>query len=505
MSDHQYYGVIDIGSNSVRMVIYSGLRRVPEVIFNEKTLCGLGRAVGHSGKMDTDSIDMALMTLRRYKALCNQMDIRKVDVVATAAVRDAANGQDFVERVKAESGFSIQIISGEEEGRLSGLGVLAGEPHARGVMGDLGGGSLELVRLLEGRVEEKISLPIGPLNLASRFGDDFSAMKGHVRSELQKISWLHKTQDETLYIVGGAWRNLAKLMMREQFTPLPVVHGFRTRRDDLLSYSKRVSNLRPQDIPYASMLNGRRRAVLPVAAMLLSETMQATAVAHAITSSHGLRDGLVYEKLDAETRAKDPFLQQCRLLANERSRFPEHADLLYEWTRPLFDNVNGRISVDDHRSAGECRKQLHMATCLLSDIAWRGHPDFRAEKAVETILHGQFVGVSHVGRAFVAVALNQAYGGTIEAPLVEHVLPLLSAQLLMEARILGSSLRLAQRLSGGTVSALETSLLKSEKKKISLSVFESSKDIMNEVVEKRLKQLGQLTGKAIQVEIKENH
>lgn len=485
-----YLAVIDIGSNSVRLVVYSGRTRVPATIFNEKLMCGLGADVGTTGKMGAEAMSMALSTLRRFKALCEQMQVRDILIVATAAVRDAKNGAKFVKKVRKETGFEIRVIEGGEEGRLSGLGVLSGDPNAHGIVGDLGGGSLELAQVSGGAVGQTISLPLGPLRLMSKFGNKHRAIRAHLREEFQKIDFLQESEGRNLYMVGGAWRNIAKLMMREKSNPLPILHGYGCRRGELINYCKRLSHLEPSNIPFGRDLPFRRLQVLPVAAIILQELMNAMKAKNGIVSSYGLREGLIFDTLTPEEQQRDPFLHTCRVLADERCRFAEHADVIYDWSSPLF-----KRTAKDAR-----RQQLHMAICLLGDIAWRGHPDFRAEKAVESILHGNFVGISHAERAYIAVALNQAYGAPIDAPHVSHILTLLKINDILDARKMGAALRLAQRLSGGTVTALMVSQLRVTKTKLWLGVPTSYRDIANEVVEKRLAQLAQLMGRVSVIE-----
>ena len=481
-----YIAVIDIGSNSVRLVVFSGLRRVPDSIFNEKLMCGLGGEVGTTGLMGEKAMHMALSTLKRFRALCHQMKIDQIIVIATAAVRDAKNGPAFVAKVKEECGLEITTIDGVEEGRLSGLGVLSGEPAATGIMGDLGGGSLELARLEKGAVGETISLPIGPLRLMSQFGGNRRHIKRFLRDELRKIEWLSENPGQNLYLVGGAWRNIAKLMMREKSNPLPILQGYKSSRAEFTNYCKRLSRLQAGDIPFASSLPSRRREVVPVAAIILMEVLAIMKAKSAVVSTYGLREGLVFDRLEQEERRLDPFLFSCHVLATERSRFPEHAGVIYDWTRPLFWH---KVADPAHR------EKMHKAICLLGDIAWRGHPDFRAEKAVETALHGHFVGLSHRDRAYMAVALNQAYGAAIDMSHVAHILPLLKINEILEARMMGAALRLAQRLSGGAVVALTVSRLRVTKSEVFLGVPKAYKDIANDVVLKRLSQLTQLMGR----------
>ena len=486
-----YLAVIDIGSNSVRLVVFSGRSRVPSPIFNEKLMCGLGADVGRTGKMGAGAIEMALSTLRRFKALCEQMQVAEIRIVATAAVRDAKNGPKFVKRVQRETGFDIDIIDGGEEGRLSALGVLAGQPDACGIVGDLGGGSLELAQVNGGEVLQTISLPLGPLRLISRFGNKQRLIRNFLREQFAGIDWLEATKGQNLYMVGGAWRNIAKLMMREKSHPLPILHGYSGKRGELASYCKRLSHLDPSNIPFRSDIPSARQQVLPVAALILQELLNAMRAKNGVVSSYGLREGLIFDTLTMAEKREDPFLHVCRVLAEERCRFSEHASVIYDWSSPLFKHGTGGF---------ERRQQLHMAICLLGDIAWRGHPDFRAEKAVESVLHGNFVGINHAERAYVAVALNQAYGAPVDAPHIAHILTMLKISDILEARMMGAALRLAQRLSGGAVSALMVSQLRVTKSKLWLGVPSSYKDIANEVVAKRLDQLAQLMGRRSAIE-----
>lgn len=485
-----YLAVIDIGSNSVRLVVFSGRTRVPATIFNEKIMCGLGAQVGFTGAMDEKAIESAMSTLKRFRALCDQMQVAEILVVATAAVRDAKNGADFVDRVFDETGFKIDVIAGAEEGRLSGLGVLSGEPTATGIVGDLGGGSLELAQVRDGAVINTKSLPLGPLRLTSRFGSNFSNMKKHLREEFRSIPWLKRPGRDNLYMVGGAWRNLGKLMMGEKFHPLPILHSYTVARSEMVSYCKRIAQMDAESIPFGLELAPRRREVLPVASIILQELLAEMKATNATISAYGLREGLIFDKLSTAEQQMDPFIHTCRVLADERCRFAEHAEVIFDWSRPLFKAIGN----------DKQRTKLHMATCLLGDIAWRGHPNFRAEKAVESVLHGNFVGISHSERAFIAVALNQAYGAPVDVPHISQILTLLQVRDITEARMMGAALRLAQRLSGGTVAALMVSQLRVTKKYLWLGVPSHYRDIANEVVEKRLSHLARLMGRSSAIE-----
>ena len=157
--------IIDIGSNSVRIVAYAGARRAPSVIFNEKVMAGLGRSLSSTGKIDDEAMARSIRALERFAALAKAMEIDDLRCVATAAVRDAENGQDIIDAA-ARIGLTVELLSGEQEAEAAGYGVIAAIPEADGVAADLGGGSLELVRIKDGQTHDKVSFQLGVLRLA---------------------------------------------------------------------------------------------------------------------------------------------------------------------------------------------------------------------------------------------------------------------------------------------------------------------------------------------------
>ena len=230
--------VIDIGSNSIRLVVYDGAKRAPLPVFNEKVICGLGRDLDRSGRMSDESMEMAIHCLQRYVALTGSMGVRRVQTVATAAVREASNGADFVQRIQRECGLDVDVLSGRQEAELSALGVLSGIPRAQGVMGDLGGGSVELVKLSDGRLRQKTTLPLGALRVAANDLSDEAIDK-----ELSNLGWLSAAKEETFYAVGGAWRALARIHMEQIRYPLHVIHQYSLNAIEALSFARFVGNL----------------------------------------------------------------------------------------------------------------------------------------------------------------------------------------------------------------------------------------------------------------------
>jgi exopolyphosphatase / guanosine-5'-triphosphate,3'-diphosphate pyrophosphatase len=469
-------GVIDIGSNSVRLVVYQAGGRNPLSLFNEKVMCELGRSVGDHGALSEASIERAIGALRRFAALCHDMGLVQVRTVATAAVRAASNGADFVREVKRATGLQIEIISGDEEARLSALGVISAIPDADGVMGDLGGGSVELVRIAQGKVHERVSLPLGPFALA---GLSAEAQEKRISKALADVDWLKAAQSKPFYMVGGAWRALCHLHMYQSDFPLPIIHGYQIDVSALDGLQETVRMLDKPMIKAVPNLSERRVPTLQNAILLLKAISARMKSRDLIASAHGLREGLLFDGLGAKTRSEDPLIAACRDEAALEGRFPEHGDILMRWMDPLFARAE---TAQD--------KRLRLAACLLSDVAWRGHPDFRAQRAIDASLFGNFVGIDSRGRIMVALALNAAYGGERSPPMLQQLVQtMLSKADHRQAQSWGLALRLGQRLTAGTARALEESALALKGDDLVLTLGNAHAALYGEVVDRRLKAL----------------
>ena len=333
------FAVVDIGSNSVRLVVYENLKRTPYVAFNEKVLCGLGGEVTATGKMSPDAMDMALRTLKRFSILMKKMGISQYRAVATAAVRDALNGPDFIKDIRRYCELDVDVINGEEEGRLSGLGVICALPTAQGVVGDLGGGSLELIAIAEGRVHESTSLPIGPLRLMK---DQNANSHRIIDDALKGLGWMSAEKNKRFYAVGGAWRALAKLHMAMTQYPLINLHHYAIPFKDMMELCEYVAGKTPEEIQTKHNFSSRRLKVLPLAALTLQKVLQKIKPTEIIISGYGLREGLVFESMAPDVRAQDPLLQSCREMAEMTGRFPEHGRRLKKWIDVLFPFVEPR-------------------------------------------------------------------------------------------------------------------------------------------------------------------
>jgi exopolyphosphatase / guanosine-5'-triphosphate,3'-diphosphate pyrophosphatase len=468
-------GIIDIGSNSVRLVVYRGRGRMPLTLFNEKVMCGLGKGVGLKGALEADAMAQATRALMRYSALCRDMGVTDVRAVATAAVRDAANGPSFIRDAAARANIKIEMIPGEEEARLSALGVLSGIPDADGIAADLGGGSLELIRIENGQLGARVSLPIGPLNLMAAKETSAQAQENIIRKALAKVEWLKQAAGKPVYLVGGAWRALAHLHMYLTGFPLRVIHEYAMPADAMDDVLRAIKTLDKKAIKAIPNVTERRLPALPVAGLILKLLAEQAKSSSLVSSAFGLREGILYERLSPEAQKEDPLIAAAHIEAAHEGRFPEHGDMLMRWMDPVFREGE----------SPEFRR-LRLATCLLADVAWRGHPDFRATRAVDMSLFGNFVGVDARGRALIGLALFHAYGGEDDKRLDDVVSALLNPYEQDLAEAWGLALRLGQRLTGGASAGLEGAQLKLTDTKLTLQVSREHADLIGELVEKRV-------------------
>lgn len=464
--------VIDVGSNSVRLVVYDGLHRAPYPVFNEKVLCGLGRSLDQTGKLDAEAVDHAVRTVRRFVELLRAMQVADIEVVATAAVRDAANGDDFVSKIEQQTGAVIRVLSGTEEARFSSLGVLSACPDAEGIMGDLGGGSLELVALRDGATAQASTLPIGPLRLRNIA----TKPRRLIDDALAGLNWLPAVAGGDLHVVGGAWRALGRIHMARTGYPLKVLHGLALPAADMETLARLISGLGRTSLKRISGVPKERLDTLPLAALILSRLLRVAQPARVVFSAYGLREGLLFDKLAETRRAEDPLLDLCRRAAQRRARFPEHADELMRWIDPLF--------------VGETSEQrrLRHAAAVLSDIAWRAHPEYRAESALTDILHGPFVGVDHAGRAWLALSVHARYTGSNGGNYTRPARIIIDQDGAAVARQVGLALRLGHTLSGGVPGLLDRSRLQLTGENLILDATGSA-ELIGDVVERRLETL----------------
>ena len=462
-------GIIDIGSNSIRLVVYQGPDRLPATLFNEKVMAGLGKALAQNGKLAPEAIALAVEALERFNAVAREMDVTSLRTVATAAVRDAPNGQVLLDAA-ARIGLPVELLSGEQEAMAAGLGVLSAIPDADGIVGDLGGGSLELVRVKKGEIRDRVSFPLGVLRVAALREKGKGAIDRRVAKLLKQAEWSGKGKGLPLYLVGGSWRSLARLDMEVKRYPLPVIQQYAMSPADISRLVRTASHVGKGTLKAIQGISSQRAPMLNDAAALLAALLRHLKSERTIVSSFGLREGLLYESLDADTRAQDPLIVAARADGQRLGRFPEHGDLLDRWISPLFED-------------SPAMARLRHAACLLADVGWHANPEFRAERGAEIALHGNWVAIDARGRAIIAQALWTSLGGGSNTP---HDFDRLASPAdLARAVQWGLAMRLGQRLSGGVAGPLERSTLGEDGAALTLNLAGSDLALYGEAVQKR--------------------
>ncbi len=482
--------MIDIGSNSVRLVVYEGMTRSLSPIFNEKTLCGLGREVQTTGLLASDAVEKALASLRRFRALCKVMKVGRVYAIATAACRDASNGPEFIAKAERLCGAPIEILSGPREARLSALGVISGVYRPDGIVGDLGGGSLELIDVRGSRVGSGLTLPLGGLALQDTSQKSLKRAERIVKAELTGVAQLTAGRGRTFYAVGGTWRALARIHIIQSGYPLRIMHGYSVSAAEALDFVTRLRRLAAADmLADIETVADARRPLLTYAALVLEYILRIAKPKSIVFSTYGVREGLLYEKLAAEQRSQDGLITAARTLNQLRSRSPRHAEDLIGWSDRLIKVAKVRETEEERR--------LRHAACLLSDIGWRAHPDHRGEQTMSLITNGHFGAISHQGRVFLSLAIYYRYAGLNaenEAP--EAVRALVTPHMLERARVLGAIFRVAYLVSAAQPGILPATHFRSQGRKLQL-IFESkAADLAADRVSNRFRQLARLIGRS---------
>ncbi|MEQ1931499.1 MAG: Ppx/GppA family phosphatase, partial [Parvularculaceae bacterium] len=457
--------------------------RAPFPIVNEKALCGLGRDLEPGGALDAKAVEQALATLKRFRRLIEEHGDPQTDVFATAAVREAKDGKAFVRRID-ELGFSTRIIGGGEEATLAAAGVVSYEPGATGLVGDMGGGSLELVALKDGDVGEHVSLSIGPLRLMQETGGKIAGADAAAARALGKIDWLTPGRFESLYSVGGGWRAMARIHMRLKSYPLSVLHHYEMPRVEAISVCELVMRQSKRSLEEIPGIPKRRLDTLPFAAAALKAVLDRTGVAKVIVSAGGVREGILYRELTPEERASDPLMEGARFFAEKLA-----PDLKMG---PAVEAMTDRLFPDETPAA----RRIRAAACMLIDVAAYFHPDLRAHQAFDTALRAPFFGVSHRERIAIALSLFTRHEGKVADEPDSAVVALLAPEERDSAVKLGLAMRFAASLAPKAPHALIGCELVRQEARIVFRAPRAARSLMGESPLRRLEGLAAEFGAA---------
>jgi exopolyphosphatase/guanosine-5'-triphosphate,3'-diphosphate pyrophosphatase len=487
--------VIDIGSNSIRLVVYEGLARSPTPLFQEKAMCGLGRYLSSTGRLNEETVPFALSILARFRKLADICGVRERDLhpFATAAVRWAQDGPVFLARAEEACGVPIRVLNNIEEAELAATGVLAGFMEPNGIAGDLGGGSLELIRVKKGGFDKPVSLPLGGLALLDQTQGDRNQAIHIIENALSLQTWLAEGRGETFFAVGGTWRALAKLHMRQIGYPLTAVHGYRLEQRRVLQLTARYANSSPSALGRLEGMPAGREETLPFGALLLNAIVRYMQPSGVVFSAFGVREGMIYRMLSEAERARDPLLAACEEMARLRSRSHVHAKELIAWTDALFERPGPLETAEERR--------LRHAACLLSDIAWRAHPDYRGEQSAVLVAQSALAGIDHPGRAFLVLCVFHRYERKVSGELLEKLSALIPRPERKHALIIGQAFRLAHTLSAGMAGILPQTHLVLEGGKLVLYLPKKLQALDGETLKRRLRWVARELGIPSEVRI----
>ncbi len=464
-------GVIDVGSNSVRLVVFDGAIRSPSYFYNEKVMAGLGLDLTKSGRLHPEGKKRALRALRRFHKIANRMDLTSLAAVATEAVRAASDGPEFCQQVLDETGIELVLITGDQEASLSAQGVLLGWPKASGLVCDIGGASMELAAINSGKITKTRTSKLGPMSVLGRF-DVSKQQDNYIDKELANLTDGFALGAQTLFLVGGSWRALAQIHMRQTGYPLRVIHDYVVDPKDLMPTLGFAMNCTPEQMRTEANVSSARAALVPTAAKVLMHFLDGAQVGEIAFSSYGLREGLLYENMDDDIRDTDPMIAAARALEAAHARFAGFGDILFEWLQPIFGAFDKSMN------------RLIHAACLLHDVHWRAHPDYRSEMCFDAATLANLGGIDHGGRVFLAWALMHRYKVGQVSPSYSAVRGMLSSDDVKLAQTVGQAIRLGAMMSSADPEHMGRLILTS--KALNLELDADSKDMFGEVVMKRL-------------------
>ena len=481
-------GVIDVGSNSVRLVVFDGAARSPAYFFNEKVLCGLGRGLVNTGRLNPEGRDRALATLRRFALLAKGMALSNLTMVGTAAMREAADGPEFLAQIEAETGLRMRIIDGAEEARLSAQGVLTGWPEAEGLVCDIGGSSMELAVIGERRVHQTVTSPLGPFRLQQIEGGK-KGLRKHIGDTLKALRDKVGDHHDALYLVGGSWRAIARLDMERRGYPLKVLHEYAMTPKSIRKTIDWVSAQDLQELRRRTGISAERISLIPLASQVLRQLVHVFSPKTIYVSSYGIREGILYEQMPDDLRARDPLIEACHFMEHSSARLPGFGKQLYHFVLPLY------------RSRPESRLRLIRAACLLHDVNWRAHPDYRADACFDTTTRANLGGLDHQGRVFLGIALMYRYKTNGMRPRIKEIAGLLSEKDFAEAKILGRALRFGSMFSMDRPGYAAELRHYPKKHVLELILKRELKDLFTEVAEQRFNALADQLGATTKVRV----
>ena len=469
-------GVVDVGSNSVRLVVFDGAARSPAYFYNEKIMCALGAELGKTGYLNPEGKVRALAAIKRFQLLAEGMGLAPLTAVATAAVREAKDGPAFREEIERETGLRLYVIDGEEEARLSAQGVMLGWPEAEGLVCDIGGSSMELAEVRNGQVGRRVSSPLGPLKLQNIKGGQ-KAIRKHIAAQIAELTQIMGTDFRRLYLVGGSWRAIARLDMERRNYPLLVLHEYRMDKRAVSATGKWIKKSDPDDLRSRTGTSAARMSLVPLASEILRQLTRSFKPREIAVSSYGIREGMLYEQMPAQLRRRDPLIEACRFAESKDARIPGAGRSLNTFLAPLF------------KSAKPAHRRMIHAACLLHDVTWRAHPDYRAEVCFDNATRANLGGLAHSERVWLGIALLHRYKNNQKGSRYQPLFELLNKKEQHLAEVVGKAMRFGAMFAVEKPDRLAQLKWEPKKKILTLKLQHKAVDLFGEVASARFESL----------------
>ena len=392
---------IDIGSNSIRQTIAdvspNGAIRVVDEM---KAAPRLGAGLLDTGVLGEMAIQNALIALTRMATLGSQLGVKRTEVVATSAVRDAANGADFLQRVQKETGLKVRILRGEDEARLSFRSALAHFDlgSGRAVVMDIGGGSLELALSEDGLVDRLVSLPLGAIHMSESFLGPHAKKKGmrklrkHVRTELRRRLAARHWHATRVFCSGGTFTSLASIYLaRIGMERAKTVHGTvipRVELEHIVDMLQSMSIAERQTVPG---LNAARSDIIVGGLAVAAEVAARVEAKELVVSAYGIREGILLESAHVAPLAADPGEARERsvLQLAERTHYEApHSQHVQKLALQLFDSIGQRLGCTPEE------RHLLADAALLHDIGYHISYDKHNKHSYHLIEHAELLGMT---------------------------------------------------------------------------------------------------------------
>ena len=414
--------------------------------------------------------------------MADGLNISPLTAVATAAVREADDGPDFCAEVERHTGLKLWVIDGQEEARLSAQGVLLGWPGSYGMVCDIGGSSMELADLQDGKVGRRLSSALGPLKLREVKGGK-KGVKRHIAAIMEDLhEQMGGVTGQRLFLVGGSWRAIARIDMERRDYPLHVLHEYRMRASSVSKTLKFIAENDPTELRARCGVSSTRMDLVPLAILVLRELVKRFKPKDIAVSSYGIREGMLYEQMPQKLRDRDPLIEACRFAEMKDARIPGFGRRLYDFVQPLFPR------------AGWQKKRLIKAATLLHDVSWRAHPDYRHEVVFDNATRANLGGLKHEERVFLGMALLHRYSNRREDTRFEELFSLLDARDQHDAEVLGRTMRLGAMLWTDANGAPAKLMLSPKKNRLTLTLAPEAEPMFGEVAEARFTALAGVLG-----------